>query len=44
MVCGYHVVMCRADDSKMGSYEQVFWWLIVGSVGSEGVEMCQADG
>jgi len=36
--------MCRADDSKMRSYGQVFWWLIVGSVGSEGVEMCQADG
>jgi len=44
MICGYHVVMCRAGDSKMRSYGQVFWWLIVGSVGSQGVEMCQADG
>jgi len=43
MICGYHVMMCRAGDSKMRSYGQVFWWLIVGSVGSEGVEMCQAD-
>ena len=44
MICGYHIVMCRARDSKMRSYGQVFWWLIVGSVGSEGVEMGQADG
>ena len=36
--------MCRASDSKMPSYGQVFWWLIVGLVGSEGVEICQADG
>jgi len=43
MICGYDVVMCRAGDSKMRSYGQVFWWLIVGSVGSEGVDMCQAD-
>jgi len=43
MICGYHVVMCWVGDSKMHSYGQVFWWLIVGSVGSEGVEMCQAD-
>jgi len=44
MICGYHVVMCQVRDSKMRSYGQVFWWLIIGSVGSEGVEMCQADG
>jgi len=44
MISGYHGVMCRAGDSKMRSYGQVFWCLIVGSVGSEGVEMCQADG
>jgi len=44
MICGYHVVMCRAGASMMRSYGQVFWWLIVGYVGSEGVEMWQADG
>jgi len=44
MICAYPVVMCRAGDSTMRSYRQVFWWLIVGFVGSEGVEMCQADG
>ena len=44
MICRYHVVMCGAGDSKMRSYGRVFWWLMVGSVGSEGVEMCQADG
>jgi len=44
MICGYHFVMCRAGDAKMRSHGEVFWWLIVGSVGSEDVEMCQADG
>jgi len=44
MMGAYHVVMCRVGDSKMRRYGQVLWWLIVGSVGSEGVEMCQADG
>jgi len=32
-----------AGDSKIRGHGQVLWWLIVGSVGSEGVEMCQAD-
>jgi len=44
MICGYDVVMCQAGDLRMHSYGEVFWWLIVGSVGSEGVEMCQAEG
>ena len=43
MIFGYHVVMCRAGYSKIRSYGQVVWWLIGGSVGSEGVQMCQAD-
>jgi len=44
MICSYHIVICQASDSKMRSYGQVFWWLIGGAVGSEGLEMCQADG
>jgi len=43
MICGCQAVICRAGDSKRGCYGQVFWWLIVGSVHSEGGEMCQAD-
>jgi len=43
MICGCQAVICRAGLSKRGYYGQVFSWLIVGSVPSEGGEMGQAD-